>query len=303
MLKGTMANYVVPCREMHVPTWSHTLYKIPFEEPKQCALSPSLLVSFPSCVVLGCMRYFASAYDRIEVGAFLHMHRDSAQKWRPPPTALRGRSMLPADTWRSTLPYTQVGLSFSGAMTAIGVILPTDAIIHMATAIRLDVRGSMFETGRHHDYHPRGAEPTFGAVLLDDEHILCPDGLRHPYVRRYVTPPLYWLLDLGRCDQATIYWTRQRTCAVTKVNVAALAPSSSTSSSTPTPSPASRTLEEPAILPSVIGQRARRNGLVRPVDGPLPSLVVWLETDNDSPCDPPPDSISFAITSRSDSGG
>ncbi|CAM9801278.1 unnamed protein product [Pylaiella littoralis] len=89
---------------------------------------------------------------------------------------------------------------------------------------------------------------------------------------------------------ATIYWIRQRTAAVTKVNLAALAPQSA-GGGTSTP-----TLEEPAMLSSVIGQRARTRGILRPLDGPLPSLVVWLDTDNGSPYQPPPDSISFKIT-------
>lgn len=87
---------------------------------------------------------------------------------------------------------------------------------------------------------------------------------------------------------------------MTKVNLAALSSPTAASSSSSSSSPA---LEEPKVLPAVLGQRARQSGLERPVDGPLPSLVVWLETDNGSPCEPPPDSISFAITSVPRSGG
>ncbi|CAN0185598.1 unnamed protein product, partial [Ectocarpus fasciculatus] len=100
---------------------------------------------------------------------------------------------------------------------------------------------------------------------------------------------------------ATIYWTRQRTCAVTKLNLAALSPPPA-SSTAPTP-PSEPTLQEPAMLGSVIGQRARRYGIVRPVDGPLPSLVVWFETDNNSPCEPPLDSVVLTITSVSNTTG
>ncbi|CAM9532999.1 unnamed protein product [Hapterophycus canaliculatus] len=98
---------------------------------------------------------------------------------------------------------------------------------------------------------------------------------------------------------ATIFWTRQRTCAVTKVNLAALAPTTAAAS---TSTPPTLTLEEPTLLSSVIGQRARRVGITRPVDGPLPSLVVWLDTDNDTPFQPPQDSISFLITCVSSPG-
>eukprot|EP00752_Nemacystus_decipiens_P004173 g3816.t1 len=98
---------------------------------------------------------------------------------------------------------------------------------------------------------------------------------------------------------ASIYWTRKRTSAVTKVNLAALKPSTSTSASAST----TPTLQQPAMLPTVIGQRARQTGLVRPVDGPLPSLVVWLDTDNGSPCEPPPESVSFTMTSVASSAG
>ncbi|CAM9441202.1 unnamed protein product, partial [Ectocarpus sp. 8 AP-2014] len=100
---------------------------------------------------------------------------------------------------------------------------------------------------------------------------------------------------------ATIYWTRQRTCAVTKVNLAALSPPPA-STTTPTP-PSEPTLQEPAMLGSVIGQRARKTGIERPADGPLPSLVVWLDTDNESPCDPSLDSIGFTIASVSRTAG
>lgn len=97
--------------------------------------------------------------------------------------------------------------------------------------------------------------------------------------------------------QATIYWIRQRTAAVTKVNLSALSPPAATGT------PSTPTLQEPVQLSSVIGQRARRSGIVRPLDGPLPSLVVWLDTDNDSPYQPPPDSISFAISPLSGPAG
>ncbi|CAN0389337.1 unnamed protein product, partial [Ectocarpus fasciculatus] len=95
--------------------------------------------------------------------------------------------------------------------------------------------------------------------------------------------------------RATIYWTRQRTCAVTKVNLAALSPPpASTTARSP---PSEPTLQEPAMLGSVIGQRARKTGIKRPVDGPLPSLVVWCDTDNNSPFNPPLDSIAITIAS------
>ncbi|CAM9825307.1 unnamed protein product [Scytosiphon promiscuus] len=97
---------------------------------------------------------------------------------------------------------------------------------------------------------------------------------------------------------AMIYWIRQRTAAVTKVNLAAIAPSTTPSASTPP----TLILEEPALLSSVIGQRVRRVGLTRPVDGPLPTLVVWLDTDNGTPCEPPHDSISFVVTRVSSPG-
>eukprot|EP00903_Cladosiphon_okamuranus_P018047 g16608.t1 len=99
---------------------------------------------------------------------------------------------------------------------------------------------------------------------------------------------------------ATIYWTRQRTSAVVKVNLAALTLSTAGAGASSSSSP---TLEEPAMLPTVIGQRTRQTGLVRPVDGPLPSLVVWLDTDNGSPCEPPPESISFTVTSIAGASG
>lgn len=86
---------------------------------------------------------------------------------------------------------------------------------------------------------------------------------------------------------------------MTKVNLAAVAPPMAPSS---TATPPTLTLEEPALLSSVIGQRARRVGVTRPVDGPLPSLVVWLDTDNGTPCEPPHDSITFAITCVSSPG-
>lgn len=62
------------------------------------------------------------------------------------------------------------------------------------------------------------------------------------------------------------------------------------------------TLEETQLMAGGIGQRGRRNGVIRPVDGPLPTLVIWLDTDNDSPFTPSADSISLAITPPGSSG-
>lgn len=61
-------------------------------------------------------------------------------------------------------------------------------------------------------------------------------------------------------------------------------------------------LEEPRPLVVAIGQRGgKKIGVTRPADGPLPTLVVWLETDNDAPFTPPPESLTFTMrTSTSD---
>lgn len=60
-------------------------------------------------------------------------------------------------------------------------------------------------------------------------------------------------------------------------------------------------LEKVDVLPAAIGKH-RRSGVNRPVDGPLPSLVVWVETDNETPFTPPTDSINLDISSSGSSG-
>lgn len=61
-------------------------------------------------------------------------------------------------------------------------------------------------------------------------------------------------------------------------------------------------IEDERLLSSQIGQRARRSGVMRPVDGPLPTLVVWLDTDNDTPFTPAAESITFDITTSRSNG-
>lgn len=96
--------------------------------------------------------------------------------------------------------------------------------------------------------------------------------------------------------QACIIWKRLRTSAVTKVHLAMLSPASET------PDDDVPSLEEPVPLGAAFGQRGRRSGAIRPADGPLPTMVVWLDTDNDVPFVPPPDSITFAITTSASTG-
>lgn len=61
-------------------------------------------------------------------------------------------------------------------------------------------------------------------------------------------------------------------------------------------------VEEPEVLSVGMGQRGRRSGIQRAVDGPLPSLLVWLETDNGTPLTPAADSIALDVTTPGSDG-
>ncbi|CAM9280554.1 unnamed protein product [Ascophyllum nodosum] len=98
--------------------------------------------------------------------------------------------------------------------------------------------------------------------------------------------------ELEGVEEARIEWTRQRTSEVTAVHIAALTEGLTEVFA----------LEEPTPLPTLMGQRGRRVGMTRPTDGPLPILVVWLETDNDTPFTPPAESITLALTTAPTNG-
>lgn len=110
-------------------------------------------------------------------------------------------------------------------------------------------------------------------------------------------PPLLFHLHNLRY-QACIYWVRRRTSAVTDVHLGTLTRTTTLENRRSQ----EETLEEPRTLSVGIGQRGRRNGVIRPVDGPLPVLVVWLDTDNKTPLTPPVESITLDISTSGSSG-
>ena len=91
---------------------------------------------------------------------------------------------------------------------------------------------------------------------------------------------------------------RLRTAAVTKVNLATISALSDGSGGGGGGGGKGQqmALEEAVPLGVVMGQRGRRRGVIRSVDGPLPTLVVWLDTDNETPFVPPAETVTFAIT-------
>lgn len=112
---------------------------------------------------------------------------------------------------------------------------------------------------------------------------------------------------LGWCLKAWVLWTRRRTSAVTAVHLAAIAPRAPHKTRpgakrSHAAMSGNEVLEEPELMSMGIGQRGRRSGVKRAVDGPLPTLAVWLETDNDTPLTPPADSITLDITTPGSSG-
>lgn len=96
---------------------------------------------------------------------------------------------------------------------------------------------------------------------------------------------------------------RLRTAAVTKVNLATISAVSDGSGGGGGGRGQQMALEEAVPLGVVMGQRGRRRGVIRSVDGPLPTLVVWLDTDNETPFVPPAETVTFAITTLGGSAG
>lgn len=84
----------------------------------------------------------------------------------------------------------------------------------------------------------------------------------------------------GRHSQAEITWVRERTNAVTKVHLAAISLG-----------------PDPALEESRSGRLRRQCS----VDDPLPTLVVWVDTDDGAPYTPTPESL--LVTTKSNGAG
>lgn len=94
--------------------------------------------------------------------------------------------------------------------------------------------------------------------------------------------------------KARIQWVRQKTQAVTKVHLAAAVLTQGGDGGT-----SGFIREDPASLEGKHGQQQGKVGFVRPADGPLPTILVWVDRDDGSPCQPPHDSLGLEILGSS----